>query len=107
MDLYCFSGLSPDMEIVRKLPLLLLLAVMSISAAEGYPDYSSQLKDAVTSLNRLLDYMLVPQSVIGDLIFGIVLARGEFCSCVLLLFISTMKKRNNKFSLDCTQLTVQ
>jgi hypothetical protein len=70
------------MEIVRKLPQLLLLAVVSISAAEGIRNYSSQLKDAVTSLNGLLDYMLLPQSVIGDMIFGIVLARGEFCSCV-------------------------
>jgi hypothetical protein len=96
------------MEIVRKLPQLLLLAVMSITAAAEIPNYSSQLKDAVTSLNGLLDYMLVPRSVIGDLLFGIILARGEFCSCVLLLlFIWKMKTRNNEFSFDCTQLTVQ
>jgi len=94
------------MEIVRKLPQLLLLAAMFIIAAEGTRNYSSQLKDAVTSLNGLLDYMLVPQSVIGDMIFGIVLARGEFCSCVLLLFVSTTKKGNNKRSIDCTQSTV-
>lgn len=86
------------MEIVRKVPQLLLLAVMSITAAEEIRNYSSQLKGAVTSLNGLLDYMLVPQSVIGDMIFGAVLARGEFCSCVLLVFISTVKKRNDKFS---------
>ena len=73
------------MEIVRKLPQLLLLAVMSIAAAEVNRNYSSQLKDAVVSLNALLDYMLVPQSVVGDTIFGVVLARGEFCSCVLTL----------------------
>ena len=85
------------MEMVRKLPQLLLLAVMSVTAAEEIRNYSSQLKDAVISLNSLLDYMLVPQSVIGDMIFGIVLARGEFCSCVLLLFILTTKKRNNKY----------
>jgi hypothetical protein len=79
------------METFWKLPLLLLLAVMSTTAAEGLRNYSSQLQDAVTSLNNLLDYMLVPQSVVGDLIFGIVLARGEFCSCVLLLIIPMMK----------------
>lgn len=66
------------MVTVRKLPqLLLLLAVMFITAAEGIRNYSSQLTAAVTSLNRLLDYMLVPQSVIGDMIFGIVVARGQ------------------------------
>jgi hypothetical protein len=79
------------METFWKLPLLLLLAVMSTSAAEGIRNYSSQLKDAVTSLNGVLDYLMVPQSVIGDLIFGIVMARGEFCSCVLLLLFSTIK----------------
>jgi hypothetical protein len=78
------------METFWKLPLLLLLA-MSTTAAEELRNYSSQLKDAVTSLNSLLDYLLVPQSVIGDLTFGIVLARGEFFSCVLLLLFSTMK----------------
>ena len=84
-------------------PQLLLLAVMSITAAEEIRNYSSQLKGAVNSLNGLLDYMLVPQNVIGDMIFGVVLARGEFCSCVLLLFISKMKKINYKFSFDCTR----
>ena len=69
------------------LSLLSLLAVLSIAAAEGIYNYSSQLKDAVTSLNRLLDYMLVPRIVIGDMIFGIVMARGEFCSCVLLFIL--------------------
>jgi len=106
VDLYCFSGVSTCMEIVRKVPQLLLLAVMSISAAEGIRNYSSQLQGAVTSLNGLLDYLVVPQSVIGDTIFGIVLARGEFCSCVFLLSISTLKKRNSKCSFDCTQSTV-
>jgi hypothetical protein len=77
------------MEIVRKLSQLLLLAVMSIAAAEVNRNYSSLLKDTVTSLNSLLDYMLEPRSVVGDLIFGVVLARGEFCSCVLLLSISS------------------
>jgi len=106
LDLYCFSGVSPYMETVRKLPQLLLLAVMFITSAEGIRNYSSQLTDAVTSLNGLLDYMLVPQSVIGDMIFGIVMARGEFCSCVLLLYISTKKKWNNKRSIDYTESSV-
>ena len=75
------------MQVLWKLSLLSLLAVLSIAAAEGIHNYSSQLKDAVTSLNRLLDYMLVPRSVIGDMIFGIVMARGEFCSCVLLFIL--------------------
>jgi hypothetical protein len=65
------------MEIVWKLPVLLLVVAMSSTAAEELHNYSLHLKDAVTSLNRLLDYMLVPRSVIGDMIFGIVLARGE------------------------------
>jgi hypothetical protein len=95
------------MVTLRKLPqLLLLLAVMFITAAEGIRNYSSQLTAAVTSLNRLLDYMLVPQSVIGDMIFGTVIARGEFCSSVLLLCISTKKKGNNKRSIDRTQSPV-
>lgn len=94
------------MENVKKLPQLLLLAAMFITAAEGNSNYSSQLTDAVTSLNGLLDYMLVPQSVIGDMIFGIVLARGEFCSCVLLLYMSTKKKGNNTRSIDCTKSSV-
>jgi hypothetical protein len=75
------------MEIVRKLPQLLLMAVLSIAAAEANRNYSSQLKNCVTSLNALLDYMLVPRRVVGDLIFGVVLARGEFCLCVLILSI--------------------
>jgi hypothetical protein len=75
------------MEIIRKLPQLLLLAVMSNAVAEVNRNYSSQLKDAVTSLNALLDYMLVPQSVVGDMIYGVVLARGEFCLCVLTLIL--------------------
>jgi hypothetical protein len=67
------------METLWKLSLLLLMTIMSNAAAEAPRNYSLQLKDAVTSLNRLLDYMLVPRSVVGDLIFGIVLARGELC----------------------------
>lgn len=65
------------------LPLLLLLllllipAMMSSTAAEQSQDHASQMKRAVNSLNKLLDYMLEPRSVIGDLIFGVVLARGK------------------------------
>jgi hypothetical protein len=61
-----------------KLQLLLFLAVMTDTGAEGRYNYSSQLTHAVTSLNRLLDYMLEPRSVIGDMIFGVVLARGMY-----------------------------
>jgi hypothetical protein len=61
-----------------KLPLLLFLAGMADTGAEGRYDYSSQLTHAVNSLDRLLDYMLEPRSVIGDMIFGVVLARGRY-----------------------------
>jgi hypothetical protein len=52
--------------------LLLTMAVMSSTAAE-----ESQMKYAVNSLNKLLDYMLQPRSVIGDMVFGVVMARGK------------------------------
>jgi hypothetical protein len=63
---------------VWKVQLLLFLAVMTNTDAEGHHDYPSQLMHAVNSLNRLLDYMLEPRSVIGDMIFGVVLARGRY-----------------------------
>jgi hypothetical protein len=65
-------------EMAWKVPLLLFLAVTTGTDAQGRYDYSSQLTRAVNSLNRLLDYMLEPRSVVGDMIFGVVLARGRY-----------------------------
>jgi hypothetical protein len=72
------SGVSPGMEMAWKVQLLLFLALMTSTGAEGRHDYSLQLMHAVNSLNRLLDYMLEPRAVIGDMIFGVVLARGKY-----------------------------
>jgi hypothetical protein len=57
--------------------LLLSMAVMSNAAPKESEGYTRQMKLAVNSLNKLLDYMLEPRSVIGDMIFGVVLARGK------------------------------
>jgi hypothetical protein len=66
------------MEMAWKIKLLLFMAVATNTGAEGRHDYTPQLMHAVNSLNRLLDYMLEPRSVIGDTIFGVVLARGRY-----------------------------
>lgn len=73
--------------------MLLLVVAMSSTAAERLHNYSSQLEDAVMSLNRLLDYMLVPRSVIGDVIFGVVLARGELRSGVDCCLFRRLKRK--------------
>jgi hypothetical protein len=75
-------------EMVWKAQLLLFLLVMTNSGAEGRHNYPSQLMHAVNSLNRLLDYMLEPHSVIGDMIFGVVLARGRYASVTLVDLLS-------------------
>ncbi|PNF17310.1 hypothetical protein B7P43_G04993 [Cryptotermes secundus] len=62
---------------VWKIQLLLFLAATANTTAEGRHDYPPQLMHTVNSLNKLLDYMLEPRSVIGDMIFGVVLARGQ------------------------------
>jgi hypothetical protein len=66
------------MEMAWKVTLLLFLAVVTNTGAEGRHDYPPQLMRAVNSLNSLLNYMLEPRSVIGDMIFGVVLARGRY-----------------------------
>lgn len=57
--------------------LVVTLVVMSSTAAEESQDHSSHKRHAVNSLNKLLDYMLQPRSVVGDMIFGVVMARGS------------------------------
>lgn len=83
-----FSGVSPGVEMIWKVQLLLFLAVMTNTGAEGRHDYPSQLMHAVNSLNRLLDYMLEPRSVIGDMIFGVVLARGRYVGVTMVDLLS-------------------
>jgi hypothetical protein len=79
------------MEVVWKLVLLLLfLAAGTSTAAQEFHDYSSQLKHAVNSLNKLLNYMLLPRNVIGDMILGVVMARGE-CSGVRFISVLTVR----------------
>lgn len=73
-----FSGVSPGVEMAWKVQLLLFLAATTNTTAEGRHDYPPRLMHTVNSLNRLLDYMLEPRSVIGDMIFGVVLARGRY-----------------------------
>jgi hypothetical protein len=71
-----------------KLQLVLFLAVMTNTGADGRNDYSSQLMNAVNSLNRLLNYMLELRSVIGDMIFGVVLAKGKYMAVKMFYFSS-------------------
>ncbi|XP_069685286.1 uncharacterized protein [Periplaneta americana] len=65
------------MAIIWK-PLTLLFLVLASNAVD-YPDYWPQLRRSVQSFNKLLDYMLQSRtgSVVGDMILGVVLARGQ------------------------------